>query len=100
VCDGTFNAGDYVYEPSEMLLHDATTALEDTTYLFIRAGLVLFFDENGFRPLHQLGNDGAAALGRKAVAGGGIAPPAVAVYLDAKFVLVLATQSLWTRSAL
>ena len=30
------------------VLHDATTALEDTTYLFICAGPVLFFDENGF----------------------------------------------------
>ena len=41
------NAGDYVYEPSG-ILHDATTALEDTTYLFICNGAVLFFDENGF----------------------------------------------------
>ncbi len=41
------NAGDYVYEPSG-ILHDATTALEDTTYLFICSGAVLFFDENGF----------------------------------------------------
>jgi hypothetical protein len=30
VRDGTLNAGDYVYEPSGVL-HDATTALEDTT---------------------------------------------------------------------
>ena len=44
---GVLNAGDYVYEPSGML-HDATTALEDTTYLFISNGAVLFFDENGF----------------------------------------------------
>jgi hypothetical protein len=29
-------------------LHDATTAIEDTTYLFIATGPVLFFDENGF----------------------------------------------------
>ena len=47
VRDGTLNAGDYVYEPSG-ILHDATTALEDTTYLFICNGAVLFFDENGF----------------------------------------------------
>jgi anti-sigma factor ChrR (cupin superfamily) len=47
VRSGTLNAGDYVYEPSG-ILHDATTALEDTTYLFICNGAVLFFDENGF----------------------------------------------------
>jgi hypothetical protein len=47
VRNGTLNAGDYVYEPSG-ILHDATTALEDTTYLFICNGAVLFFDENGF----------------------------------------------------
>ena len=37
---GVFNAGDYLYEPSGVL-HDATTALEDTTYLFISNGAVL-----------------------------------------------------------
>ena len=47
VRDGTLDAGDYVYEPSG-ILHDATTALEDTTYLFICNGAVLFFDENSF----------------------------------------------------
>ena len=47
VRDGILNAGDYVYEPSGVL-HDETTALEDTTYLFICNGAVLFFDENGF----------------------------------------------------
>ena len=47
VRDGVLNAGDYVYEPSGVL-HDETTALEDTTYLFICNGAVLFFDENGF----------------------------------------------------
>ena len=47
VRDGTLNAGDYVYEPSGVL-HDETKALEDTTYLFIATGPVLFFDENGF----------------------------------------------------
>ena len=44
---GTLNVGDYVYEPSGVL-HDETKALEDTTYLFICNGPVLFFDENGF----------------------------------------------------
>src|ERR1700675_1082207 len=47
VRDGVLNAGDYIYEPSG-ILHDATTALEDTTYLFICHGAVLFFDDNGF----------------------------------------------------
>jgi hypothetical protein len=47
VRNGVLNAGDYVYEPSG-ILHDATTALEDTTYLFVCHGAVLFFDENGF----------------------------------------------------
>lgn len=44
---GTLNAGDYVYEPNGMV-HGATTALEDTDYLFICDGSVLFFDENDF----------------------------------------------------
>ncbi len=30
------------------MLHGATTALEDTEYLFICDGPVLFFDDNGF----------------------------------------------------
>ncbi|MBV9965953.1 MAG: cupin domain-containing protein, partial [Alphaproteobacteria bacterium] len=47
VRDGTLNAGDYVYEPSGVL-HDEMKAIEDTTYLFISNGPVLFFDENGF----------------------------------------------------
>jgi anti-sigma factor ChrR (cupin superfamily) len=47
VRNGVLSAGDYVYEPSG-ILHDATTALEDTTYLFTCNGAVLFFDENGF----------------------------------------------------
>jgi anti-sigma factor ChrR (cupin superfamily) len=47
VRDGTLYAGDYVYEAAGVL-HDATTALEDTTYLFIGTGPFIFFDENGF----------------------------------------------------
>jgi len=47
VRDGVLKTGDYVYEPNGML-HGATTALEDTDYLFICEGPVLFFDENGF----------------------------------------------------
>lgn len=47
VRDGTLSAGDYVYEPNGMI-HGATTALEDTEYLFICDGPVLFFDDKGF----------------------------------------------------
>ena len=47
VRDGVLNAGDYVYEPSGVL-HDTTTALEDTTYMFICDGSVLYFDDNSF----------------------------------------------------
>ena len=47
VRDGVLNAGDYDYEPNGVL-HGATTALEDTEYLFICDGPVLFFDESGF----------------------------------------------------
>lgn len=47
VRDGVLNAGDYVYEPNGML-HGATTALEDTEYLFICNGPVLFFDDDNF----------------------------------------------------
>jgi quercetin dioxygenase-like cupin family protein len=46
--DYVLNPGDYVYEPSGML-HDVTTALEDTTYLFISHGPVILFDENGLK---------------------------------------------------
>ena len=49
VRDGTLNAGDYVYEPNGML-HGATTALEDTEYLFICNGPVLFYNDDGFTP--------------------------------------------------
>jgi anti-sigma factor ChrR (cupin superfamily) len=47
VRDGVLNAGDYVYEPNGML-HGATTALEDTEYLFICNGPVIFFDDDNF----------------------------------------------------
>ena len=47
VRDGTLNAGDYIYEPNGML-HGATTALEDTEYIFICNGTVLFYDDEGF----------------------------------------------------
>jgi gentisate 1,2-dioxygenase len=47
VRDHIFEAGDYVYEPNGMV-HGATTALEDTDYLFICDGPLLYFDQNGF----------------------------------------------------
>jgi hypothetical protein len=47
VRDGTLDAGDYIYEPNGML-HGATNALEDTEYLFICDGPVLFYDDEGF----------------------------------------------------
>ena len=47
VRDGVYNEGDFVYEPNGML-HGKTTALEDTEYLFLCDGPVLFFDEDGF----------------------------------------------------
>ena len=47
VRDATLDTGDYVYEPNGVL-HGATTALEDTQYLFICDGAILFFDDNGF----------------------------------------------------
>ena len=47
VRDAVFEAGDYVYERNGMI-HESTTALEDTEYLFLCDGPVLFYDENGF----------------------------------------------------
>lgn len=47
VRDGVLETGDYVYEPNGMV-HGATTALEDTEYLFICDGPVLFFNDDGF----------------------------------------------------
>jgi hypothetical protein len=40
------STGDYVYEPNAVL-HGATEALEDTEYLFICNGPIVFFDEAG-----------------------------------------------------
>ncbi len=47
VRDGILEAGDYVYERNGMI-HGATTALEDTEYIFLCDGPVLFFDDEGF----------------------------------------------------
>lgn len=47
VRDAVLDTGDYVYEPNGML-HGETTALEDTEYLFICNGPVLFHDGDNF----------------------------------------------------
>jgi quercetin dioxygenase-like cupin family protein len=47
VRDGVLNAGDYVYEPNGVL-HGATEALEDTEYLFICNGPLLYFNDDKF----------------------------------------------------
>ncbi len=45
VRDGVLNAGDYVYEPNGVL-HGATEAVEDTEYLFICNGPIIFYDND------------------------------------------------------
>lgn len=45
VRDGVLEAGDYVYERNGMI-HGATEALEDTEYIFLCDGPVLFFEED------------------------------------------------------
>ena len=45
VRDGLLNQGDYLYEPNGML-HGETKALEDTEYLFISEGPVIFYQED------------------------------------------------------
>ena len=47
VRDAELVAGDYFYETNGMIHHE-TKALEDTEYLMIMSGAVLFFDENNF----------------------------------------------------
>ena len=44
---GTFNAGDYVHEANGMV-HGAHHALEDTEYLFLCDGPVIFFGKDEF----------------------------------------------------
>ena len=46
VRDAVLNTGDYVYEPNAVL-HGATEALEDTEYLFICNGPIVFFNADG-----------------------------------------------------
>ncbi|NNE85164.1 MAG: hypothetical protein HKN28_14465 [Alphaproteobacteria bacterium] len=47
VRDDIFEAGDYLYEQNGMV-HGATTALEDTEYLFFCDGPILYFDDDAF----------------------------------------------------
>jgi len=47
VRDGVIEAGDYLYERNGMV-HGATKALEDSEYLFLCDGPILFFDDAGF----------------------------------------------------
>jgi quercetin dioxygenase-like cupin family protein len=42
--DVIFRAGDYVYEPNGVL-HDATEAIEDSEYIFISNGPLLYFED-------------------------------------------------------
>jgi hypothetical protein len=44
--DGTLEAGDYIYERNGMI-HEKTTALEDTDYLFICEGPMVFYGDEG-----------------------------------------------------
>jgi anti-sigma factor ChrR (cupin superfamily) len=46
VRDGILEAGDYDYEPNGVI-HDSTVALEDTEYLFVCEGPLIYFDDNG-----------------------------------------------------
>jgi len=47
VRDMVLEAGDYQYEANGMI-HETTTALEDTIHLNIADGPILFFNDNGF----------------------------------------------------
>ncbi|MCY3795364.1 MAG: cupin domain-containing protein [Gammaproteobacteria bacterium] len=76
VRDGTLDEGDFVYEPNGMV-PGATTALEDTEYLFFCHRLVLFNDEEegftsylGWEELERIrqANEAAAAMPQAATA--------------------------------
>jgi anti-sigma factor ChrR (cupin superfamily) len=47
VRDNVYGPGDFLHETNGMV-HGATTALEDTEYLFFCDGPVLFFDQDNF----------------------------------------------------
>jgi anti-sigma factor ChrR (cupin superfamily) len=66
VRDGVLNSGDYVYEPNGVL-HGATEALEDTEYLFICNGPLLYFDDDKFTA--YLGWEEVERMRRQAAAG-------------------------------
>ncbi len=66
VRDGVLNAGDYVYEPNGVL-HGSTEALEDTEYLFICNGPLLYFNDDKFTA--YLGWEEVERMRRSAAAG-------------------------------
>ena len=88
VRDNVYNAGDFLHETNGMV-HGATTALEDTEYLFFCDGPVLFFDKDNFTGYRgweevlrmQQAGQSAAAGGRVArmplrhTGGGSLAAP-------------------------
>ncbi|MFT4727803.1 MAG: hypothetical protein ACI9UN_002301 [Granulosicoccus sp.] len=44
--DITLSPGDYIYE-SNAVIHDDIVALEDSEFLFVSNGAIVFYDENG-----------------------------------------------------
>lgn len=48
VRDAVLKTGDYLWEPNG-IIHDETRALEDTYYINIADGPLIFFDDSGFR---------------------------------------------------
>jgi len=63
VRDAILKAGDYLWEPNGMI-HDETRALEDTYYINIADGPLVFFDDNGFT--HYAGWEQMLKLKQKA----------------------------------
>ena len=70
VRDAILEAGDYDYEPNGVL-HGATTALEDSEYLFVCNGPLLFFNADGLT--HYVGWEEMQRM--KDMARAGNAPP-------------------------
>jgi quercetin dioxygenase-like cupin family protein len=72
--DVIFRAGDYVYEPNGVL-HDATEAIEDSEYIFISNGPLLYFEDEkisgyfGWEELERMRRTVPSAVGLGAHAG-------------------------------
>jgi anti-sigma factor ChrR (cupin superfamily) len=75
VRDGVLETGDYDYEPNGVL-HGATTALEDTEYLFVCEGPVLFYNADGLT--HYLGWEELERMKQAAKAGSTVQPMPIA----------------------